>query len=322
MGLTKPSFILFNSDGMGYGLFPADKAMSGSLFTLKSPLQRASAYINTYENMLAGRTFKPAELLKLYQQGISVEKNEMNLRLLTGYISNIYWTFLLPADRLALSTGLEQALWRSMEQQTAANNKKILFGAYQNICLSVEGKSRIYQIWLTQKPPAGIKLAEDDYTGMALSIALKSDTVTQVLKQQQGRITNVDRKNRLNFLIPALSLDVQERDAFFNRLAESKYRAKEAWVITALGYLNHPLRQNTSVKYLSKSLELMEEIQRTGDVFFPQSWLAAVFGSYQTKQAYQVVTDFLKQHPNYNPKLKDKILQATDNLYRAQRIAN
>jgi len=49
---------------------------------------------------------------------------------------------------------------------------------------------------------------------------------------------------------------------------------------------------------LSKSLELVEDIQRTGDVFFPQSWLASVFGSYQTAAAYQTVTDFLKQHPN------------------------
>lgn len=319
-GLAKPSFILFNSDGTGYGLFPPDKAMTPSLFNLESPLQRASAYINAYEHMLAGRTFKPAELLTLYLHRISIEKNEMNLRLLTGYLTSIYWTFILPEDRLALSTALAHTLWEAMEQQTAANNKKILFGAYQNISLSAEATNRIYQIWLTQKPPAGIKLAEDDYTAMALSIALKSDTVTSVLKQQQARISNTERRNRLAFLMPALSLNVQERDAFFNSLSERTNRAKEAWVTTGLSYLNHPLRQRTSIKYLPRSLELLEEIQRTGDVFFPQSWLAAVFGSYQSKEACQIVRDFLKQHPSYNPKLKAKILQATDNLYRAQQI--
>lgn len=319
-GLAKPSFILFNSDGVGYGLFPTDRAMTSSCFNLESPLQRASAYINAYENMLAGRVFKPVELLKLYLHGIGIEKNEMNLRLLTGYVTSVYWTFTLPEKRTALSMAVEQALWTSMEQQKAPNNKKILFGAYQNVYLSSEAKSRIYQIWLTQKPPAGIKLAEDDYTAMALSIALKSDTVTSVLKQQQARVSNAERKNRLTFLMSALSLSEQERDGFFNSLADRKNRAKEAWVTAALSYLNHPLRQKTSIKYLRKSLELVEEIQRTGDVFFPQSWLGAVFGNYQTKEAYQIVGDFLKQHPNYNPKLKDKILQAIDNLQRAQRM--
>lgn len=209
-----------------------------------------------------------------------------------------------------------------MEQQTQPNNKKILFRAYQEVYLSATAKSNIYTIWKQQQPPAGVKLTEDDYTSLALSIALKSDTATSVLKQQQARITNVDRKERLAFLMPALSLDVQERDAFFNSLKDRKNRQKESSVVTALAYLNHPLRQNTSVKYLSESLGLVEEIQKTGDVFFPQSWLAAIFGNYQSEEAYQIVKTFLANHPDYNPKLKDKILQSTDNLYRAQKLVN
>ncbi|MFD2874293.1 M1 family aminopeptidase [Mucilaginibacter ximonensis] len=319
-GLTKPQYILFNADGMGYGLFPTDKNIADGLFTMKSPLERASAYIIAYEDMLAGRSFKPAELMTLLEKGLTVEKDEMNLRLINGYISGIYWGFVKADDRPKYTAGLEQLLWSAMEQQTAANNKKILFKTYQDIYLSHGAQSRIYQIWKTQQAPAGIKLTEDDYTSLALSIALKSDTATSVIKQQQDRVTNVDRKNRLAFLMPALSLDVKERDAFFASLGDRKNRAKEAWVTVALAYLNHPLRQSTSIKYLPKSLDLVEEIQRTGDVFFPQSWLAAVFGSYQSKAAWQVVADFLKAHPNYNPKLKDKILQATDNLYRAQTI--
>ncbi len=320
IGQSKPLFILFNADGVGYGLFPADKAMGTSIFDLESPLARASAYINLYENMLAGRTYQPVDLLKLFQHGISIEKNELNLRLLTGYISSMYWTFMKPEDRTAVSVQLEADLWSAMNQQSDGNNKKILINAYQSIYLSAEAKTRIYDIWQSQQPPTGVKLTEDDYTALALSIALKSDTVTTVLKQQQDRITNTDRKDRLNFLMPALSLDVHERDAFFAGLADQKNRAKEAWVTAALAYLHHPLRQNTSIKYLPQSLELVEEIQRTGDIFFPQSWLSAIFGSYQTKQAYQTVTDFLNRRPQYNPKLKEKILQSTDNLYRAQKM--
>ena len=320
IGEAKPLFILFNADGMGYGLFPADTAMGASIFNLKSPLARASTYINLYENMLAGRTFKPADLLMLFQHGVSVEKNELNLRLLTSYISSIYWTFMRPEDRRAVSVALEADLWSAMNKQVETNNKKLLFNGYQNIYLSTEAQSRMYNIWQNQMPPLGVKLTEDDYTALALSITLKSDTVTTILKQQQNRITNTDRKDRLNFLMPALSLDVRERDAFFNGLANQKNRAKEAWVTTALAYLHHPLRQNTSIKYLPKSLQLVEEIQRTGDIFFPQSWLSAIFGNYQTKQAYQTVTEFLNQHPQYNPKLKEKILQTTDNLYRAQKM--
>jgi aminopeptidase N len=319
-GLTRPLFIQFNADGMGYGLFPADKAMQEQVFSQQSAVSRAAAYVNMYENMLSGRYMKPAALLALFTKGVVLEKEETNLRLLTSYIASLYWTFTSPADRLAFSAQLETALWDAMEMQTLPNNKKVLFRAYQNVYESEVAGKRMYEIWQRQQPPAGIRLADDDYISLALTIALKNDTASTVITQQHDRMKDADKKARLDFLMPALSANVSVRDSFFNSLADRRNRAKEAWVISALGYLHHPLRQSTAYKYLPQSLELVEEIQRTGDIFFPQNWLSATFGSYQTAAAWQVVQQFLLKHPDYNPKLKAKILQATDNLYRAQKL--
>ena len=319
-GLTKPLFILFNSDGIGYGLFPADNTMQEQLFSQKSAVSRAAAYVNMYENVLSGRYMTPAELLALLTKGVAIEKEETNLRLLTSYIASLYWTFTRTADRATFSTQLETALWNAMEAQTQPNNKKVLFRAYQNVYVSEDAGKRMYEIWQQQQPPTGIKLAEEDYISLALTIALKNDTASSVLTQQRDRLKDADKKARLDFLMPALSANVSVRDSFFNSLTDRRNRAKEAWVVVALGYLHHPLRQSTAYKYLPQSLELVEEIQRTGDIFFPASWLSATFGSYQTKAAWQVVQQFLLKHPNYNPKLKAKIQQATDNLYRAQKL--
>lgn len=319
-GLEKPSAILFNADGMGYGLFPIDQLLMNQVFQLKDPLARASAYINAYENVLAGQSFKPVELLRLFTKGLQTERNEMNLRLLTDYLGNLYWNFSTAAERQAFSPVLEKVLWTSMEQQTLPNHKKILFNAYQNSYLSEDAAKTIYRIWEKKQVPTGVKLNEDDYTALALSIALKTDSATTVLQQEAARITNIDRKNRLLFLMPALSSKVEERDLFFNSLKERKNREKESWVNVGLAYLHHPLRQHSSIKYLPESLELLEEIQKTGDIFFPQSWLSATFGNYQSQAAYQVVLHFLEKHPYYHTNLKDKILQATDNLYRSQTV--
>ncbi|CAH0154088.1 Aminopeptidase N [Pedobacter sp. Bi27] len=319
-GLPKPLYILFNANGAGYGLFPIDKEMMANLYDLVDPLERASAYINAYENMLSGKSTKPKELLAVFLQGLSVEKNEMNLRLITGYLTNIYWTFLTAEARNAMYESMEKTIWNAMEQQQTQNNKKILFNAYQNVYLSADAGKRMYNIWLKQTAPNGVKLLEDDYSALALTLALKTDTANTILKDQLARTKNEDRKNRLIYLMPALSLDVKERDNFFNGLKDRKNRQKEAWVTTALSYLHHPIRQTSSIRYLKESLDLLEEIQKTGDIFFPQSWLAATFSGYNKKEANAVVQDFLKTHPAYNPKLKDKILQTTDNLRRSQII--
>jgi len=321
-GLAKPQYMLFNADGAGYGLFPVDMLMMEDIDVKSNPLERASIYINAYENMLAGNNFKPKQLLNFYLKGLAIEKNEMNLRLITGYLTNIYWTFLTPEMRSGMHINLENAIWTAMQQQEQQNHKKILFNAYQNVYMGKEAGERLYQIWDKQLAPDGVKLQEDDYSNLALTLALKTDTANSILKTQLARTSNTDRKNRLIYLMPALSLDPAERDRFFDGLKARQNRQKEAWTTTALAYLHHPLRQGTSIKYLGQSLALLEEIQQTGDIFFPQSWLAAIFSTYNSREAYQVVQQFLKSHPNYNSKLKDKILQTTDNLRRAQEIVN
>jgi aminopeptidase N len=319
--MPKPLYIIYNSNGMGYGLFPVEKLLAApQIFSLKTSVQRASVYINLYENMLNGKGNTPSALLELFENGLQTETEETNLRLITGYISKIYWAYLKPAERISRSAALEQMLWAAMQQQIPANNKKIMFDTYQNIYLNKEASKRIYDIWKTQTPPAGVKLAEDDYTALAFTIALKSDTVTQVLRQQQSRVKNEDRKKRIDFLMPALSVNVSERDAFFNSLKDRKNRAKEVWVTTALTYLHHPLRQSASVRYVPGSLDLLEEIQATGNIFFPLSFVNATLGNYQSKEVADMVNAYIKAHPQLNPKLKGKLLQGADNVFRAQKL--
>ncbi|TCC96450.1 M1 family metallopeptidase [Pedobacter hiemivivus] len=319
-GMDLPLFVLFNSSGQGYGLWPIDRAMFPQLYTIDKPLNRAAAYISLYENMLNSRSVKPAELLTLFLDGLRKEKEELNLKLMTNYIGTIYWEFMTPQERISLGELLEKRIWSAMLIQLAPNSKKLLFKAYQDVFLSQDANSKLYDIWKTKKAPEGLKLSEDDYTGLAFSLALRAGNDSNILKDQLLRITDADRKIRFEFIMPALSSNQAERDQFFKSLEQKVNRQKESNVGAALYYLHHPLRQSTSVKYLQKSLELLEEIQTTGDIFFPQSWLQATFGYYQSAEAATIVTDFLKNHPDYNPKLKAKILQSSDNLFRAQKL--
>ena len=171
-----------------------------------------------------------------------------------------------------------------------------------------------------QQAPAGIKLTEDDYTSMSFSLKIRDDRDTLILNRQLNRIKNTDRIKRFEFIMPAVSGNEAERIHFFESLKDHKNREKESNVVAALYYLHHPLRQNSSIQFLKSSLDLLQEIQVTGDIFFPQSWLQATLGSYQSPEANKIVNDFLFTHPNYNPKLKAKLLQAADNLSRVQNL--
>jgi len=320
-GTEVPSFVLFNSSGQGYGLWPVDALMFDQLYAMDKPLHRASAYISLYENMLNGRFIKPMDLLSLLLEGTAKEKDELNLKLITGYISTVYWEFITPQDRQRLADGMEKKIWAAIGEQQHANLKKILFKTYQEVFLSKSASATLTKVWKKRKAPKGVKLSEGDYSALALSLALRSaDNSSSIFERQLKRIRNKDRKQRFEFIMAAASSDLEKRDGFFKRLELRENRAKEANVVQALTYLHHPLRQSGSVKYLPKSLELLEEIQSTGDIFFPQGWLQATFGCYQSAEAANVVQEFLKRNPGCNPKLKGKLLQAVDNLFRAQQL--
>jgi aminopeptidase N len=287
---------------------------------LTDPVMRASACINLYENMLSGKTIQPKELLFLALDLLAVESDELIAGLLAGYVSDIYWRLITKELRNDIAQGLEATVWNLMQKDSSPGKKKILFRCFQNISITKTALDSIYKIWKTQQPPDGIKLSEDEYISMALNLVLKEYPDESIIDVQQKRITNSDRKQRLAFISPAVSKDEKIRDAFFASLKEIPVRKKEAWVIDALAYLHHPLRSSTSEKYLKQTLDILEEIQRTNDIFFPGSWLSASFGSYQTKEAGDIVRDFIRSHPGYNPQLKMKILQAADPLFRAEKL--
>jgi len=320
-GKGAPNYVLLNSQGLGYGVFPVAPQAADHLASLADPVARASTYIALYENMLAGRGLAPRPLLDRLVAQTAHETNDLNIKLLTGQLSAIFWQFLKPAERTALAPAMEKALWQAMLAQQKPGEQKLYFKAYQSVALTPPAQKRLYQIWQTQKAPALVKLTEDDYTALALALAVRDYAAPQpILPQQLARITNVDRRQRLQFLMPALSPDVAVRDQFFTSLKDEKNREKEAWVQSALGYLHHPLRQATSEKYLPASLDLLEEIQQTGDIFFPAGWLQATLGSYQSAAAARTVRDFLAAHPTYNPQLRSKLLQAADDLFRAEKL--
>ncbi|QCR21513.1 M1 family aminopeptidase [Pontibacter sp. SGAir0037] len=317
-GRPRPLFILFNSSGQGYGQFPVDLNNLAAVSGLKDPVMRASAYINMYESMLNGRDITPTVMRTFTLEEAAKETEELNQKLLLGQLQDVFWQYTLPQERKELGAKLESSLWAAMLQQKAPNARKLFFKAYQQLATTKEAQDKLFQVWKKEQAPAGVTLTEDDYTSLALALAVRNFP-GPVLEEQLLRIKNPDRQNRLRFLMPALSPDPATRNTFFASLKQRENREKEAWVTTALAYLHHPLRAETSQQYLQESLELLEEIQLTGDIFFPANWLQSTFGSYQSSEAAESIRTFLQQNSDLNPKLRAKVLQAADGVFRAEK---
>ena len=125
--------------------------MAAHFQEIKNPVMRASAYINLYENMLAGQGLTPSELLQIFINALPTEPEELNLGMIAGHVSEIFWRLLKPGERQMLSTELEQKIWAAMLNTEAANKRKILFRTYQSIALTPDALAQLYKIWNEKK---------------------------------------------------------------------------------------------------------------------------------------------------------------------------
>ena len=320
IGLEKPLSIIYNYNGFGYGIFPLDGNNLESVLTLKDEVARASTYINIYENTLTGNG-TPDKAFDCFLKGIQQEENELVLKVITNQTSNVFWKFLTEKQQTKAQKQLEAVLYSRLQANLPSNIKKTLFNLFSSIAYSNSAKAKLYSLWSKEKVIQSLKLNEDDYTNMAMNLAIfKHSKADEILNKARTTITNPDKQKRFDFLLPSLSKDEMVRDAFVKSLKDDENREKESWVAVGLANINHPLRQKSAQKYIRFSLDLVEEIQRTGDIFFPKDWLNNTIGKYSSKYAFDEVQRFLKENPNFSPILKRKLLQATDSLYRAQNI--
>jgi len=319
-GLKKPDYILYNSNGLGYGVFPLAKQFLNKTPILEHEVMRAQSYLNAFENMLLGN-LTPKESLEVLQSGILVEQNELVAQLITNQIGQIFWKFLTENQRNDILPSLESQLWNLLQSDRSPNLKKTIFNLYGSLAYTPQGMERLYGIWSKKMQVPKLTLSPDNFTTLAMNLALFGHVEAEkILDEERTRISNPDRQSRFDFLRPALSKEYTVRENLFLTFKEEANREKEAWVLSACGYLHHPLRQKGISEHLGMALELLPEIQKTGDIFFPKGWLVNTIGQYSTKEAYTVVNEFLDAHSNLNPALRNKLLQATDNLYRAQRL--
>ena len=319
-GLEKPLAIVYNYNGFGYGVFPLDGNNLNYIPTLKDEVARASGYSNLYENMLIGNV-SPQKAFDCLFRGTQTEENELVLRIASNNLNTIYWRFLTKKQQYKVQKQLSSALFTHLQTNLSPNIKKTLFNLFSSVAHSNSAKAKLYEIWNKEIVIPNLKLNQDDYTNMAMNLAIfKHKKADEILRRAKTAITNPDKLKRFEFLLPSLSKDKSVRSAFMESLKEDKNREKESWVAVSLANIHHPLRQESTQKYIRFSLDLTDEIQRTGDIFFPKDWLSNTIGKYSSQYAFDEVQRFLKENPNFSPILKRKLFQATDALYRAQNI--
>ncbi len=298
--------LFLNSNAEGYGQFALNSEglaiMSEAWKTMQvNDKTRYAAVLNLYENYHLGN-ITAEELMKTLLNFISHENNELIASSTCSFINNLISR--LDKEPRAET---EQQLFEMMQTHSLPSVRQTLLRMLSLKAISPNVVDKLYDIW--EKHSASF-LNNRDYMRMAYHLAIMLPERWQdILAVQHGRLTTDDERREFEFVSRACTPDSLVQQQLFNELLEVENRRVEPWARTMLALLNDPVREPWSNRYLEPGLDELEEIQRTGDIFFPGYWLSSLLEGHKSLEARETVARWIDTHPQLAPALKNKLLE-------------
>ena len=302
----RPSYIIPNSNGKGYGRFTLDdnytRQMPKRLITTRNDLNRYALLQVIHDNYLMGK-ISPSYFSELYRLMVK----ERNPQIMSTAIEHMFK--ILEDVNVDQRAALELCMMDLLNENRTNECHQYIIRKMSTCVSSPEVLDQIESIWRNHNDPL---LNEHDYMEMAYRLAIMHPQQWQeILSTQRARLTTDDLKNEFDYVSRACNPDGNQRLQLFNDLLRPENRQKEPWAIAMLRLLNSDVFEPQSNGYIESSLKSLEYIQQTSDIFFPSKWMKALMAGHKSKEAAQAIDSFIKATPNYPSNLKNIVLEAS-----------
>ena len=302
----RPSYIIPNSNGKGYGRFTLDdnytRQMPKRLITTRNDLNRYALLQVIHDNYLMGK-ISPSYFSELYRLMVK----ERNPQIMSTAIEHMFK--ILEDVNVDQRAALELCMMDLLNENRTNECHQYIIRKMSSCVSSPEVLDQIESIWRSHNDPL---LNEHDYMEMAYRLAIMHPQQWQeILSTQRARLTTDDLKNEFDYVCRACNPDGNQRLQLFNDLLRPENRQKEPWAIAMLRLLNSDVFEPQSNGYIESSLKSLEYIQQTSDIFFPSKWMKALMAGHKSREAAQAIDSFIKATPNYPSNLKNIVLEAS-----------
>ncbi len=301
----KPNSIIPNYNGRGYGLFTLDEAYTQKLplrlIVTRGDLNRYALLLTLHDNYLMGRV--PGSYFGELYRGLAREKNPLIMSTLVDHMFKIAFDQ-KPSERQTL----EQCIMDLLAENRSADCRQAIIRKMGRHAMSPDVLNQVQKIWNTQRDPL---FDDHDYMDMAYRLAITHPGQWQtIISQQRQRLKDEHLRQEFDFVSRACNPDATVQRQLFSSLLKAENRPHEPWTLQALQLLNSDTREPQSNTYIATSLQQLQQLQQSSDIFFASNWLHALLDGHKSREAWQSIDQFLKQHPNYPESLRSKIMVA------------
>ena len=296
------SIPVVNCHGEGYGRFAIDERQMAFLldsWPKYSDLERYSALLTLYENYHLG-SVDAGTLFRSLFNGLEREQND----LVASTLCSILGTLVARLDGTE-RVKAELQLFETAHHHSMESVKQSLLRQLSLTAVSPDVIDGLYAVWNDRSASF---FNSRDYMRLAYHLAImRPDRWESILDTQRGRQLTDDQRREFDFISRACNPDTMVQQQLFNELLQAENRRVEPWARDMLALLNDPTREPLSNRYLIPGLDALEDVQRTGDIFFPGYWLTGLLAGHKSEQAKQLVHQWVDQHPDLEPALMNKL---------------
>ena len=305
----RPSYIIPNYDGRGYGRFTLDKEYSQKLplrlIVTRSDQHRYALLHTLYDNYLMGNI--PASYFGELYRNMVKERNPLIMQTAIDHMFKIAFD----CNHSERQT-LEQCIMDILPENKSDDCRQIIIRKMSANATSPMVLAQIQQIWDNQTDQL---FDEHDYMEMAYRLALTHPGQWQmIINKQRDRLQDDQLREEFDYISRACTPDEQAQRNLFNSILKPGNRPHEPWALHVVNLLNADIREPQSNVYIPASLSSLEFLQDTGDIFFVSNWLSALLQNHKSQEARQSVENFLKDNPTFQERLRNKILMASWSL--------
>jgi aminopeptidase N len=322
-GKPVPLFVFPNAGDYGYFLSLLDTSSvraleNGALRGVPDPLLRTMLWGALWDQVRDAR-LAPVRFARLVIHELPHEPDEQIVPTLTARLERALRAYVPEAEAGTLQADAEDMLWSVLNDSARSFGvRRGTLDAYIAIAATPVARDRLVGM-LAADSVVGEPLRDPTrWNIVSRFLVLGDPRAAAMLAAQAAHDTSADGRRRA-FTAGAARLSAQVKADYFARYF-SDASLNEDWATGSLGEFNTIEHDGLTLRFLKPALDSLAFIQQNRRIFYLGSWLGAFMGGQRSAAAAAVVHDWLAAHPDLPVDLRQKVLQASDELDRTVRI--
>lgn len=322
VGLPTPAFAYANAGDYAYGMFLPDSSsipgLERVIGVIGDAFTRALLWGSLWDAVREAR-YEPERFAALALRELPRERDEQIAGTILGRLTRAVAAYVAGGARDSLQVAAESTLLAgARDTNRSYGTRRAYLNAYIRLARSGEGVRTLDAL-----------LDSATFAGDSIGLPTRWAIVTRLLAlgaaSASGRfeaLRTADRSAqgaRQAFAAWAARPDSAiKRDYFQRYFADTTLN--EDWATASLGSFNDAESEALTLEFLRPALDSLPWIQQNRRIFYLGAWLNAFVESRQTRQALDIVRQFLAERKDLGRDIRLKVLQSVDELERAVTI--